>query len=98
VVNCGASGRFRASICDRPLRQFIAFLVVTMAWAALCRLILELDAVQPIAIGAVWLVGFVWLTGYIAAGRNSADLLTKRWLQMLAGIGVVAGFIVLALS
>lgn len=69
-----------------------------MAWAAICRLILELDTVQPMAIGAVWLIGFVWMTGYIAAGRNSADLLAKRWLQMLAVIGIVAGFIVLALS
>lgn len=78
--------------------QFLAFLIVTASWAAICRLILEFAPVHPVAIGVVWLIGFVWLTGYIAAGRNSADLLTKRWLQMLAGMGVIAGLIVLAVS
>lgn len=62
-----------------------------MAWALIANIALGLRIADPLAIGAVWLVGFVWMTGYIAAGRNSADLLTKRWLQMLAGIFVLAG-------
>jgi hypothetical protein len=74
------------------LKQFLAFIVVTAAWATAARLFLHANLVHPAAVGIVWIVGFVWMTGYIAAGRNSADLLTKRWLQMLAGIAVLAGF------
>lgn len=73
------------------MKQFLAFLIVTAAWATAARLFLHANLVHPVAVGIVWLVGFVWMTGYIAAGRNSADLLTKRWLQMLAGIALLAG-------
>lgn len=80
------------------MSQFAAFVLVTIAWAAICRLILDFTPVHPIAIGAVWLIGFVWMTGYIADDSNGADLLTKRWLQMLAGMGIIAGLVVLAIS
>lgn len=80
------------------IRQFLAFLIATVAWATIAAAVLAAEIAHPLAVGAVWIVGFVWITGYIAAGRNAADLLTKRWLQMLAGISVVAGLIVLAFS
>lgn len=73
------------------MRQFLTFVVVTGLWAIVARIILGLDIAHPVAVGAVWLVGFVWMTGYIADGTRSADLLTKRWLQMLAGMTVLAG-------
>lgn len=80
------------------MRQFVAFLTATVAWALVARLLLALDLAHPLAIGAVWLVGFVWISGYIAAGADGADLLTKRWLQMLAGIGALAGIVTFAIS
>lgn len=80
------------------MKQFLAFIAVTVAWAGICRGFLEFTDVEPLAIGAVWIVGFVWMTGYIAAGASAADLLTKRWLQMLAGFVLVSGFLVAALS
>lgn len=80
------------------MKQFLAFIAVTVAWAGICRLLLELTDVEPLAIGVVWIFGFVWMTGYIAAGVPAADLLTKRWLQMLAGFVVVSGLLVAALS
>lgn len=77
--------------------NFVVFLIATVAWAVLCRLLLMLP-IHPVAVGAVWLIGFVWMTGYIAAGTSAADLLTKRWLQMMAGIVILASVGYLALS
>lgn len=58
-------------------KQFLAFLGTTVGWAIICRIILEADAISPLAIAVIWLVGFVWMTGYIIAGRNAADHLVK---------------------
>lgn len=80
------------------LSPFAAFIIATVAWAGAARLFLLANLVHPVAVGIVWLVGFVWMTGYIAAGRNSADLLTKRWLQMLAGVAILAGIGFLAFN
>lgn len=70
------------------MNQFIAFGTFTIGWSiAACLLI---GSVNPIALFAVWLLGFIWGTGYIAAGIREADLLLKRWLQMMVGVAVLA--------
>ncbi len=66
-----------------------------MAWAAIARAIVETHLVHPVALFVVWLVGFVWMTGYIITDSRGADLLTKRWAQMLLGIFAIAAIIVL---
>lgn len=80
------------------MREFLTFIVFVLAWTAAAGLLLDADLVHPLAIFAVWIVGFVWGVSYIASGKSDADLLTKRWLQMLAGIAALAGFLFLALS
>lgn len=71
-----------------PLNQFFAFGTFAIGWSiAACLLI---GGVNPIALFTVWLLGFIWGTGYIAAGIREADLLLKRWLQMMAGVAVLA--------
>jgi hypothetical protein len=70
------------------LSQFAAFASFAVAWSFAASLLG--GSVNPIALFAVWLVGFLWGTGYIAAGIREADLLLKRWLQMMAGVVVLA--------
>jgi hypothetical protein len=78
------------------LNQTAAFISFAAGWSLLCSLFL--GAVHPIALFAVWLVGFVWGAGYISAGKRLADLLTKRWLQMMLGLAVVGGLVALFVS
>lgn len=81
-----------------PVVQFIVFVVVTLLWAAVARLML-LIPVEPLAVGIVWLVGFVWLTGYVAsAGVRGADRLAKATMGSFAGQIAVAAAIVTLLS
>jgi hypothetical protein len=75
------------------LNQTVAFISFAAGWSVVCSLFL--GSVHPIALFAVWLVGFVWGAGYISAGTHLADLLTKRWLQMMLGLAVVGGLIAL---
>jgi hypothetical protein len=70
------------------LNQFLAFVSFTVAWSIAA--VIFLGVINPIAVFAVWLLGFMWGTGYIAAGIREADLLLKRWLQMMAGVAVLA--------
>lgn len=78
------------------MNQLLAFLIFAAGWSFACSLFL--GAVHPLAVFAIWLIGFVWGVGYIAAGKASADLLTKRWLQMMVGIAVIGGVGALLLS
>lgn len=77
---------------------FPRFAITVCIWSALCAGILSETKVAPAAIFAVWIFGFVWITGYIVAGKDHADHLTKRWLQMLTGVAIMAGTIYLFLS
>ncbi|MBZ9807704.1 hypothetical protein [Mesorhizobium sp. ESP-6-2] len=70
------------------MNQFVAFITFAAGWSLACRLLI--GSVNPIALFAVWLVGFVWGVGYIAGGLREADLLLKRWLQMMAGTLAIA--------
>jgi hypothetical protein len=70
------------------LNQFLAFVTYAAVWSIACRLMI--GTVNPLALFAVWLVGFVWGVGYIAGGLREADLLLKRWLQMMAGTVALA--------
>ncbi|MBZ9873070.1 hypothetical protein LB542_19675 [Mesorhizobium sp. BR1-1-9] len=79
--------RFRLPV-SAPLNQFLAFISFAAGWSIAAGLLI--GAVNPIALFAVWLVGFLWGSGYIAGGLREADLLLKRWLQMMAGVAVLA--------
>jgi hypothetical protein len=78
------------------LNQAAAFISFAAGWSVVCSLFL--GSAHPIAIFTVWLVGFVWGVGYISAGKHLADLLTKRWLQMMLGLAVVGGLVALFVS
>jgi hypothetical protein len=79
------------------LNQTAAFISFAAGWSLLCGLLLS-SPIHPIAIFAVWLVGFVWGVGYISAGKTLADLLTKRWLQMMLALAIFGGAVALFLS
>ncbi|TGV15835.1 hypothetical protein EN816_00865 [Mesorhizobium sp. M8A.F.Ca.ET.173.01.1.1] len=70
------------------MNQFVAFGSFAIGWSLAASLLI--GSVNPIALFAVWLVGFLWGAGYIAAGIREADLLLRRWLQMMAGVAVLA--------
>ncbi|TGQ11234.1 hypothetical protein EN858_15035 [Mesorhizobium sp. M4B.F.Ca.ET.215.01.1.1] len=70
------------------MNQFVAFISFAVAWSLAASLLI--GSVNPAVLFAVWLLGFLWGTGYIAAGLREADLLLKRWLQMMAGVAVLA--------
>lgn len=79
-------------------KQFLLFIAATLAWAGICRLILEAGIANPIAIAIVWLIGFVWMTGYIVAGRNSADHLVKFGALYFGAMAAIAYAAVLLIS
>ena len=76
---------------SRPLNQTVAFISFVAGWSFACSLLLN-SSIHPIAVFIVWIVGFVWGVGYIVAGKIDADLLLKRWLQMMTG-AIVIGFV-----
>ena len=78
------------------MNQAVAFISFVAGWSFVCSLCL--GAIHPVAVFLVWLIGFVWGVGYIAAGKPQADLLTKRWLQMMAGTALIGGAVALFLS
>ena len=78
-------------------RQFLAFVVFLVVWSLLANLALG-ARIHPIAVFAVWIIGFVWGVAFIADGKRTADYLTKRWLQMMVGVVLIGGFISLLLS
>ncbi|MER9176666.1 hypothetical protein NKH72_24195 [Mesorhizobium sp. M0955] len=65
-------------------RQLVFFVSFAAVWSLAAGMMLD-GRVHPLAVFFVWIVGFVWGVGYIAAGKMDADLLLKRWLQMMAG-------------
>lgn len=73
------------------MNQAVAFVSFIAVWSFGCSL-LHHASIHPVAIFAVWVVGFLWGVGYIAAGKAAADLLLKRWLQMMA-CAIVIGFV-----
>lgn len=77
------------------MNQTVAFISFVAGWSFACGLLLD-TSIHPIAVFIVWVVGFVWGVGYIIAGKADADLLLKRWLQMMAGtmfLGFVGSFL-----
>ena len=79
------------------MKEAAIYFFAVSAWAVVGRVLLELG-INPIALTIVWLVGFVWLTGYLMAGVSAADLLTRRWLQMIGGIAILSGAVVFLFS
>ncbi|KRB22670.1 hypothetical protein [Mesorhizobium sp. Root172] len=78
-------------------RQLLAFVTFISAWSLMAGGALGLK-IHPIAVFAVWLAGFVWGAGYIASGKSDADLLLKRWFQMIIGVAAIGGAVALFLS
>lgn len=68
-------------------RQFLFFVSFACGWSLL--LSLAIDRINVAAVFAVWLVGIIWGCGYIAAGKREADLMLRRWLQMMVGIAII---------
>lgn len=79
------------------MKDFLSFITFVLLWSAGAGLMLK-TGIHPVAIFLVWLVGFVWGAAYIAAGKYAADLLTKRWLQLMVGVVLVGGTLGLLLS
>lgn len=77
------------------MTDFRTFLAFNVLWGLAGYATLHLT-VHPLAIGAVWLVGYVWGVGYIASDTRSADRLVKVWLASLVAF-VVAGTVIAAL-
>lgn len=75
-------------------RQFLAFITFALSWSFIASLALSLH-IHPVAIFAVWIIGFVWGVAYIISGEADADLLLKRWLQLM-GATVLAGAMIAA--
>lgn len=70
----------------------LQFLVATVIWSLIGAAVLKTGLVHPVALFAVWLIGFVWMAGYIGSGVRTADYLTRAWLWSMvaiAGIGVL---------
>jgi hypothetical protein len=96
----GGLGAYRDShrlwpAVSRPLNQTVAFILFAAGWSFACSLLLN-SSIHPVAVFIVWIIGFVWGVGYIIAGKIDADLLLKRWLQMMAGamlLGFVGSFL-----
>lgn len=64
------------------MRDWLVFLCVVLGWAAIGRLVLEADIVDPFALGIVWLVGLIWLIGWVVGSVKEANYL----LMIMAGI------------
>jgi hypothetical protein len=79
------------------LNDFAAFAAFAVLWSAGAGLMLK-TGIQPLAIFAVWTIGFIWGAAYILAGKRSADLLLKRWFQLMIGAALVGGTLSLMLS
>lgn len=73
------------------MNQALAFISFAAIWSFSCSLLLH-SSIHPVAVFAVWIVGFVWGVGFIVAGKADADLLLRRWLQMMA-CAIVIGFV-----
>ncbi|RUU81290.1 hypothetical protein [Mesorhizobium sp. M7A.F.Ca.MR.362.00.0.0] len=78
-------------------RQLLAFVIFICVWALLGSAALALH-VNVVAVFIPWLIGFVWGVGYITSGPTDANLLVKRWLQMMVGAALIGGAISLLLS
>lgn len=76
---------------------FARFLVFALVWSALAGAALSLP-VHPLAIFAVWAVGFLWGTGYIIDGPKGGDALTIYTVGQWAALAAVAVVVVAAIS
>lgn len=74
------------------MKDALQFLVVAVIWSLAGTAVLSTGLVHPIAVFAVWLIGFVWMAGYIGSGVRAADYLTRAWLWSMVGI-VGLGFV-----
>jgi len=54
--------------CLAAMADAFQFLVATVIWSLVGATVLKTGLVHPIALFAVWLIGFVWMAGYIGSG------------------------------
>ena len=72
------------------------FLIATVIWSLVGADVLKTGQVHPIALFAIWLIGFVWMAGYIGSGVRVADHLTRVWLWTMVAI-VAVGIVIAAI-
>lgn len=75
---------------SRVAIQFLVFLAFVLS-GGIAAFLLGTAGVHPIAVFVAWLVSFVWGVACIIQGPLVADLLTKRWLQMMTAVIVLGG-------
>lgn len=76
---------------------FARFLAFVLIWTALAGAMLRAP-IHPLAIFAVWSVGFLWGTGYIIDGKGGGDALTVYTVGYWIALAVVGLILVAAIS
>lgn len=76
---------------------FVRFLAFSLGWSALAGAMLK-TPVHPLAIFAVWAVGFLWGTGYIIDGQKGGDALVLYTVGYWVALAVVGLVFVVAVS
>jgi hypothetical protein len=76
---------------------FTRFLVFVLIWTFLAGAMLR-TPIHPLAIFAVWSVGFLWGTGYIIDGKGGGDALTIYTVGYWLALAVVGLVFVTAIS
>lgn len=92
---CRHRDRLGAAV-SAPL-TFVRFLAFSLGWSALAGAMLK-TPVHPLAIFAVWAVGFLWGTGYIIDGQKGGDALTIYTVGYWVALTVAGLVVVVAIS
>jgi hypothetical protein len=92
---CRHRDRLGAAV-SAPL-TFARFLAFSLGWSALAGAMLK-TPVHPLAIFAVWAVGFLWGTGYIIDGQKGGDALALYTVGYWVALAVVGLVFVVAVS
>lgn len=78
-------------------REFLIFIAFAIVWTGAAGLFLKAEAIHPVAIFAIWIIGFVWGVGYIVSGKRDADYFVLIWLgppAIVAAIVYAASFLI----
>lgn len=76
---------------------FARFLAFVLIWTFLAGMMLR-TPIHPLAIFAVWVVGFLWGVGYIIDGQRGGDALTIYTVGYWIALAVVGLVFVVAVS
>ena len=95
MARCRHRDRLGTAV-SAPL-TFVRFMTFALVWSALASAMLK-TPVHPLAIFAVWAVGFLWGTGYIIDGPKGGDALALYTVGQWAALAVIAVVVVAAIS